>query len=218
MAKKLDFANQELRRETIFSATFKVILKDGISGLRINSVAKEAGISKTLVHYYFKDKDTLLVEFIRALFRKFLDYVERRYRASDPPQIKIEAFFGAGKDFIDKQQDLLVVLIEVWCYCIRDPRLKKEFAKLNKKTAEVMVKILDEGERQGVFNKVRKEALSAFYLAFIVGSGILSHLDKQFFDTGEQFGILSAKFSAFLKKNLTNGINDKFSSSESGSD
>lgn len=166
----------------------------------MNSVAKEAGISKALVHYYCKDKHTLLVEFIRSLFRKFLDFAQRRYRASDSPQIKISAFFEAGKEFVDNQRDLLVVLIEVWCYCIRDPRLKKEFANLNNKTAEVMVKILGEGERKGVFNKVRKKSLSSFYMASIVGAGILSHMDRLFLDTGELFGIMNELFDSLLKK------------------
>ena len=200
MAKKIDFANQELKRETIFIAAFKVILKAGIPGLTVQSVAKEAGVSTTLIHYYFKDKETLLVEFIRSLFRKFLGYVEKRYNVSDPPEIKIKAFWGAGKDFVENQQDLFVVLMEVWCYCIRDPRLKKEFARLNRETAEVLVNIIDEGVKERVFNKVNKESLSAFYLAFVLGAGILRQLDNQFLNTNEQFAIVAKRFKELLFK------------------
>jgi AcrR family transcriptional regulator len=198
VARKQDFANQELRRETIFSATFKVIFKKGISKLTVNSVAKEAGVSTTLIHYYFKDKETLLVEFVEALFGKFRSFVERRYEPSDPTQTKLEAFFAAGREFIEEQKDLFIVLIEVWCYCIRDPQLKKAFAKVNRETSDVMVKIMDEGIEKGVFNKVKKETLSGFYLAFVLGTGVLLQLDNQFLDTEEQFGIVTGKVSELL--------------------
>jgi AcrR family transcriptional regulator len=45
---------------TIVEAACHVVIRDGAHGLRIASVADEAGVSKALVHYYFPTRQDLL--------------------------------------------------------------------------------------------------------------------------------------------------------------
>jgi AcrR family transcriptional regulator len=44
----------------ILQAACRVIVREGAHGLRMNSVAEEAGVSKALVHYYFSTRRELL--------------------------------------------------------------------------------------------------------------------------------------------------------------
>jgi TetR/AcrR family transcriptional regulator, regulator of cefoperazone and chloramphenicol sensitivity len=48
------------RVENILQAACRVVLRDGAHGLRIAAVAREAGVSKALVHYYFPTRQELL--------------------------------------------------------------------------------------------------------------------------------------------------------------
>jgi|SRR5581483_7945825 len=62
----------EDRIATILDAACRVIAQRGASKLRVQDVAREAAVSKTLVHYYFDTRTDLLAS--------ALDYAERRAR------------------------------------------------------------------------------------------------------------------------------------------
>lgn len=54
------------RRELILDAALTLLARDGVSGLSIRAVAREAGVALGLVGYYFDDKASL----IRAALRR----------------------------------------------------------------------------------------------------------------------------------------------------
>jgi TetR/AcrR family transcriptional repressor of bet genes len=51
---------EEERREAILEAAFQVAARDQLRGLSMRAVAEEAGVSKGLIFFHFRDKDTLL--------------------------------------------------------------------------------------------------------------------------------------------------------------
>src|SRR5207253_4936205 len=50
-----------LRRAEIVRATIRCLARDGYSGLTMKRVAREAGVSQGILHYYFTDKRAILV-------------------------------------------------------------------------------------------------------------------------------------------------------------
>ena len=56
-------------KERIMKAAKKEFSERGFSGARMSQIAKSAGVNKALIHYYFKDKDTLYEELLRRIFR-----------------------------------------------------------------------------------------------------------------------------------------------------
>ena len=48
------------RVDAILEAACRVVVREGAHGLRMASVAEEAGVSKALVHYYFATRQELL--------------------------------------------------------------------------------------------------------------------------------------------------------------
>lgn len=65
---------QTERVASILEATCRVVTRDGAHGLRMASVAREAGVSKALVHYYFATR--------RELLRNALAFSEARWEAA----------------------------------------------------------------------------------------------------------------------------------------
>ena len=57
----------------ILDAAKKVFIKRGFSGTRTQEIADEAGINKSLLHYYFRSKDKLF----KAIFQEALGEIER---------------------------------------------------------------------------------------------------------------------------------------------
>lgn len=55
---------RERSREEILEAARVVLLRDGIAALTVDKVAKEVGVTKTAIYYYFASKDALLFELV----------------------------------------------------------------------------------------------------------------------------------------------------------
>jgi AcrR family transcriptional regulator len=63
------------RRDAILRAAATSIARRGVRGLRVEEVAREAGVSLGLVYYHFTDRAGLLAETFRFLNDRAADYV-----------------------------------------------------------------------------------------------------------------------------------------------
>ncbi len=66
MAKKKETVQPKQR---ILRAAKKEFSEQGFSGARMSAIAKRATVNKALIHYYFKDKETLYLEVLTQIFR-----------------------------------------------------------------------------------------------------------------------------------------------------
>ena len=71
-------AKRDQRRQELINATISVVAAHGYSETTVSRVAKEAGLSLGLMHFYFKSKDQLL---LATLERAVGGGVDRHARA-----------------------------------------------------------------------------------------------------------------------------------------
>ena len=65
--------------ERIFTATNDLMATVGLPNLSIHKIAKEAQISPGTTYLYFKNKDELLEQFARYIFKSFEETLEKDY-------------------------------------------------------------------------------------------------------------------------------------------
>lgn len=87
--------------KTILEAAKKVFLEKGFDGARMQEIADEAKINKSLVHYYFRTKEKLFDAIFAEAFSKFMPKALQTI-ASD------EDFFEKIAIVIDTYIDMLV--------------------------------------------------------------------------------------------------------------
>ncbi|WP_273819408.1 TetR/AcrR family transcriptional regulator [Pseudomonas asplenii] len=68
--RKASRQGSEQRRQDILNAAMRIVVRDGVRGVRHRAVAAEAGVPLSATTYYFKDIDDLLTD-------TFAQYVER---------------------------------------------------------------------------------------------------------------------------------------------
>jgi AcrR family transcriptional regulator len=56
----------------IFEAALKVFQKKGLAGARMQEIADEAGINKSMLHYYFRSKELLFRQIFLKSFKNFI--------------------------------------------------------------------------------------------------------------------------------------------------
>ncbi|MFJ9419342.1 TetR/AcrR family transcriptional regulator [Streptomyces sp. NPDC101227] len=81
------------RRAKLLEATCRVIARRGVRGLRVEDVAAEAGVSKTLIYYHFRDRGGLVTS--------ALEYVNDR----------AESYAGIAEGDDTPVRDLLLALL-----------------------------------------------------------------------------------------------------------
>lgn len=120
--------NTERSKEKFLSAVGKILKTKGYAGLKINDIAKVAGVDKKMIYTYFGGLDGLIDEYIRT--QDFWSNVHADM-ASEPIDDGGKAFtkevFLSQFDYLSKNKELQKVLL--W-------RLSEERKSLRKLTDE----------------------------------------------------------------------------------
>ncbi|MGB0360211.1 MAG: TetR/AcrR family transcriptional regulator [Endozoicomonas sp.] len=87
--RKTSRANSEQRRRTILEAALRIVVRDGVRGVRHRAVAKEAEVPLSATTYYFKDITdlitdtfTLFVEMGAETFKAYWEESDSRLKAA----------------------------------------------------------------------------------------------------------------------------------------
>jgi len=135
------------RVDEILRAACRVVVSGGASDLRIGSVAQEAGVSRTLVHYYFTTRQELL----RAAFA----YAEDLRVAALETEL---ASFATGAERAERAlvrtiepelEETPALWNEVWSSLRYDAELRPLVQERYRAWADRIVRLLDEGREDG---------------------------------------------------------------------
>jgi len=94
----------EESRAAILEAAAREFAEFGVAGARTDTIAREAGVNKALLYYYFKDKETLYGSVLDNAFAGLKSAVFKVLDSDLPPGEKIMAYAGAYFDFIASNQ------------------------------------------------------------------------------------------------------------------
>lgn len=72
------------RREIFAAAALRVIMRDGVPGLTVREVAREAGFTTGALTHYFQSKDQLLIQASELSSRLVRERMERAERVRSP--------------------------------------------------------------------------------------------------------------------------------------
>ena len=86
------------RRAQLIEATIDVIYRDGLSRLTLAKVAQQAGLSTSIVNFYFKTKEHLLLETLNAVSQEYEAAVDRAFARSPDPASTLRALVDAMLD------------------------------------------------------------------------------------------------------------------------
>lgn len=90
----------EQSRQAILNAALLEFAHQGAAGARINSIAQAAGVNKSLLYYYFKDKDGLFGATLEYAFQRILVRMREVLDRDLPVPEKLMAFVGAHFDYV----------------------------------------------------------------------------------------------------------------------
>jgi AcrR family transcriptional regulator len=135
------------RVEDILRAACRVVVRDGASDLRIGTVALEAGVSRTLVHYYFTTRQELL----RAAFAYAED---ERARALEAELAGLSTGAARAERVLlraiePELEETPALWNEVWSSLRNDAELHPLVQERYREWVDRIVTLLEEGKADG---------------------------------------------------------------------
>lgn len=129
---------KEQRRREILDALYRCLLKKPYTETSIKEIGAEAGINYAMLHYYFRSKEDILLNFIDDLYERYNGLFEEYMERTGPPDAPPEAALGAVFEFFNRHittdKKLQKVFFEIWAVALYNPavniRLRKVYRAL----------------------------------------------------------------------------------------
>jgi AcrR family transcriptional regulator len=170
-------------RETgILQAACRVIAREGADGLRMGAVAREAGVSSALIHYYFATRGDLLMNAFEHADRQADEAATRAIEgiplAVDRLARLLVVYAAADPVF----REDWILWIEMWRSAIFDERLRSSVMASNRAWAQQVSELIREGADDGSIPPVADIDLVTLRLTAMVDglglqmiSGLINH-------------------------------------------
>lgn len=84
----------------ILAAAKEVFMQKGLEATSMSDIAKQAGISRTLLHYYFRTKEKLFREIFRSVVDGFMPQLGEIVRGNASVREKVEKFVDGYIDLL----------------------------------------------------------------------------------------------------------------------
>ncbi|HEX3173874.1 MAG TPA: TetR/AcrR family transcriptional regulator [Solirubrobacterales bacterium] len=158
------------KAQRIVDSMRESVAKRGAAGSTFEHVAREAGVSRGLLHYYFGTKERLLVEVVRR-------DAEIRVARLDEPLAKaatvddvVDVLVANLTDLIENEPGFFLLLYELFSAGRRNPEIRHEVGQLFDRTRSHVAEVLEAKEREGVLG-LRYDAEAIVAYLFAVGDG-----------------------------------------------
>lgn len=107
--------NAAKRRAQLIEATLRSIVRNGLANTTLATVSGEAGLSQGVAVFYFKTKQMLLAEALRAHYSVYRENWQRAFNKADPdPVSRIAALVTSDFDKSVCNQNALSVWHAFW--------------------------------------------------------------------------------------------------------
>ena len=170
------------RKDQIVRATVECISKHGYHNFSMQDVARTAGVSKGIIHYYFLNKDELMM----SVLDKVAGDIERVLQAdmasiSDPVR-KMQIFIEVCFDVVRSTREYYQVSMDFWTQINQKEDVRKVIAQHYAKFRETAAIVIRDGIEKGAFKKIDPLHYGSFVIATIDGLSLQWLFDDKVFD------------------------------------
>jgi AcrR family transcriptional regulator len=141
----------------------------GAAASTFDHVAREAGVSRGLLHYYFGTKERLLVEVVRHDCETRIEAMDERIARAETVDEIVEALVAGLEDFIGGEPTLAVIY-EMLSASRRSDDIRAELAELYRRWRAHLAESLRAKEREGVV-RLQGDPESVASILFALGDG-----------------------------------------------
>ena len=156
--------------DRIIEAMRRSVAARGAAGATFDHVAREAGVSRGLLHYHFGTKERLLAEVVRRDADIRMARLDRALADACSVDEVIDVLVHSLEDLVDRDPGFVALMFELFTSGRRNPEIAAAFASLHSATRSRLAELLAAREREGVVRLADEpEAVAAVLLSLADG-------------------------------------------------
>jgi AcrR family transcriptional regulator len=176
MARRL---NDENLRETILEAASKLIAERGYHAVRVADIAAACGTSTGTVHYHFSAKEDVLTEALKYYVQRAFERQSVELREIDDARERLLHLFEMQLPVSDEVREEWSAWLQFWAEALLRPELRPVHDEFYVRWRETIVRIVERGQRQGIFRPVDPQAVARHLTALTDGAAIQALIGVQ---------------------------------------
>ena len=158
------------KAQRIVEAMRQSVARRGVAGSTFDHVAREAGVSRGLLHYYFGTKERLLAEVVRRDCDVRMALLDERLGGAQTAEDVFARLVAELNDLVDREPEVITLIFELFTVGRRNEEIAAEFAELMRRTREQLADLLAAKRDEGVLHLAAEPAAIADVL-FAVADG-----------------------------------------------
>jgi AcrR family transcriptional regulator len=158
------------KAQRIVDAMRTSVAQRGAAGSTFEHVAREAGVSRGLLHYYFGTKERLLVEVVRRDAELRVTRLDEMLAKAKTVDDVLGVLVSSLTDMIENEPGFFLLLYELFSAGRRNPDIQREVGQLFERTRSHVGAVLSAKESEGVIS-LRFEAEAIVSYLFALGDG-----------------------------------------------
>ena len=186
---------EDLRREQILEAAYRVALKQRLAGLSSRAVAAEAGVSNGLVFFYFRNRRELLLALLdwllaTTILRRAVDRSAVKKNASARLAVEIQD----ALEHLPGNREQIELFFDYWLMGAHDTVIRKRIRAALKRYRDSYLPLARAvvAEQPARFPKVTGQSLADIATGFIEGCALRLITEPRDYNTKANSQALSA--------------------------
>ncbi len=160
----------------------------GIAGSTFDHVAREAGVSRGLLHYYFGTKERLLVEMVRRECDVRIERLEQAIGGAQSAEEVLATLYQSFADFLGEGPAAAVMFYELLTLAQRNDEIAVELAELGRRTRTHLAEALRSKAQAGVLRTSADTDAVATFLFALADGVTVRRLSEPDLDIGPVMG------------------------------
>jgi AcrR family transcriptional regulator len=165
-------AKRDQKIDAILSSTIQLLAEKGYADTSIADIASHAKVYKSLLHYYFKDKEDLVSKALASRSNTMIQPAKEALSAVKSIEELIDGAIFFFKRDIEQNPDFFGLIFETWCTARRSKLIKEEFnAGISQRIADIK-EVLEGDAKQrliSIQDPIELEGLARIILALYHG-------------------------------------------------
>jgi AcrR family transcriptional regulator len=159
------------KAQRIVDAMRSSVAQRGVAGSTFDHVARDAGVSRGLLHYYFGSKERLLAEVVRRDTELRLGVLDEQLASASSAEDFIAMLRRTLEAMLREDTEFLTLSFEVFTLSRRNPEIAAEYTELVRRTREQVAAVLAAKQAEGVLT-LHGEPEAIAEIIFGIGDGL----------------------------------------------
>ena len=159
------------KAQRIVEAMRASVARRGAAGSTFDHVAREAGVSRGLLHYYFGTKERLLVEVVRRDTELRVAQLDEALAEAHSADDFIDALVRSLEHLVIEDPDFVTLVFELFAVARRNEEVGAEVAELARRTRRQVAELLEAKQREGVL-RLHDDPDAVATILFVLGDGV----------------------------------------------